>query len=89
MNFVKLRSSTGRSVIWWASNDEATSARSVFRTGENPATVTFSVTSPIAMRMSSVVCVSTFTRISENTAVLKPASSAFTSYTPGSSRSFT
>ncbi len=47
--------------------------------GENPVTVTFSVTSPIAILISSVVCVSTFTLISEKTALLKPASSAFTS----------
>ena len=76
---MKFRSSTGRSVIWCESNDDATSARSVLRTGEKPVTVTLSLTSPIAIRISSVVCVSTLTRMSEKTALLKPASSAFTS----------
>ena len=79
----------GKSLICFASNVVATSARSVFRTGLNPATVTDSEISPSSSLMFSFVCVSTFTTISGKTCALKPASSAFTSYVPGSSRSLT
>ena len=46
MNLVKLRSSTGRSVICLESKLVETSARSVFSSGDPPVTSTCSVRSP-------------------------------------------
>ncbi len=66
----------------------ATSARSVLRIGENPSTLTDSLTAPGSSRTFNGVCVSTLTLMSGKSATLNPGSSAFTSYVPGSSRSF-
>ena len=85
---MKLRSRIGRSVSCRWSNEVATSARSVFSSGDPPVTVTVSVSSPTSSWKLMGVCASTLTTTDGTTAVLKLASSAFTSYVPGTSRSF-
>ena len=57
--------------------------------GEPPVTWIVSATWPTASFSVMGVCASTLTRTDDTTAVLKPDSSAFTSYVPGSSRSLT
>ena len=59
MNFVKLRSSTGRSVICFDSNVVATSARSVLSSGLTAVTSTLSLTAPADRLKSAFVCAST------------------------------
>src|SRR5918994_7536902 len=89
MNLVKLRSSTGRSVICLESNRVATSARSVVNSVDPPVTVTCSVISPTCSWNSTGVCASTPTTTFGTRALLNPESSACTLYSPGSSRSLT
>jgi hypothetical protein len=76
MNFVKLRSSTGRSVSWRSSNVVATSARSVRSSGAPPVTVTVSVSAPTSIVKLTGVWVSTLTCTRGTMAALKPSSSA-------------
>ena len=79
MNFVKLRSITGRSVISRDSKVVATSARSVLRSWPCVAvTSTASVNAPTSSLRSTLVWVSTLTLAAETRAGRKPLSSAFT-----------
>ncbi len=79
MNLVKFRSRMGSSVSCFWVNDVATSARSVLSSGDPPVTVTVSVSSPTSSLKLMGVCASTLTTTDGTTAVLKLASSAFTS----------
>ena len=68
---MKFRSSTGSSVSSFVSKRVATSARSVFRSGDPPVTSTVSVSCPTSRLKLTGVCVSTLTRTLGTTADLE------------------
>ncbi len=88
MNFVKLRSRTGRSVSSFVENRVATSARSVLSSGDPPETVTDSVSCPTLRVKLTGVCVSTLICARRHHRGLEAGElGAQSRTTPGSSRS--
>ena len=84
---MKLRSRPGRALIAWPPKVVETSARSVFRSSPGASTISVSVMGPGCSTSSTRVSVSRETLIDGAFAVLKPARTAATPYTPGSNRS--